>query len=496
MTEYKQHQARLKPAGAALLALSLGLAMVCQFAHGFIFSVDYTGLPGIGLMISLYLILGAALLAAKKEGRLRMRKNPGGLFLLGCALALGACYGIYANQGMRFMNGIALAMVSVQAIYALCGYHGAAPLSALSWLQGLRGLFRPFFRHIPLPFWALCAKYREARGKKWRGLGTGLLIALPVLGIAAALLSSADQIFEDTLGGGLQALSGLDGGMLIRILLAVLLGLMLFSFLHEAITQEAGERMHAVRHAPPLTFAIVLWGLVVLYGLFAFIQFRYLFAGAEAARMQGGYAQYARSGFFQLVLLSCITLALLFPALLLCRESKPIRIAGGAVAVLTVIIDISAFFRMGLYIEAYGLTVLRVVTLWGMGAILIALLLAVVKCISPSFRAFPWLWAAVLITWIGLNYLNVDAQIAKYNVSSWERGQLAGLDAEYLGSLSPDVLPALEGISDQEAREEAMEQALQHLYYRRPAAYDWSLSWRHMPESGPDGGAGAYRIPR
>ena len=35
-----------------------------------------------------------------------------------------------------------------------------------------------------------------------------------------------------------------------------------------------------------------------VYAVFCYIQVRYLFGGIETALLQGGYAQYARSGFF------------------------------------------------------------------------------------------------------------------------------------------------------------------------------------------------------
>ena len=466
--------------GWALLAISLVLAFVCQFAHGSFLSRYYVGLPGIGVTISLYLIVGTALWAARGEGALQLKKNPGGVLLLACCLLLGACFGIYGNPFMRMMNGLVLIVVTIATLFSLCGHHGEGALSAAGWRRAIFRSFPLFFRYVLLPFRCLREAFWDIRGN-FRGLGLGLLIAIPVLAAAVALLSSADAMFASLFSGGFGLLNGFNGGTVFRIFLALLLGLMLFSFLQGTVYEKAPESWPSQRQAPAMTFSLVLWGMALLYGIFAFLQFRYLFAGAEAVQMQGGYAQYARSGFFQLVLLACITLAVLLCALCLCKESKMIRMAGGAVAALTIIIDISACFRMMLYIRAYGLTLLRVVTLWGMGAILAALLLAIVKCIRTDFKMVPLLSGVVLITWIGLNYLNVDVQIARYNVSAWEKGQLGRLDAKYLGSLSPDVLPVLEKLEDDEARARAVGEAMETLRYQQPLAYDWSLSWRHMP---------------
>ena len=94
--------------------------------------------------------------------------------------------------------------------------------------------------------------------------------------------------------------------------------------------------------------------------------------------------------------MALLTLCLILPSLILCREDKPLRILCAIVAILTIIIDISAFYRMYLYIGAYGLTTLRIVTLWGIGMILLALLAAIVKSIRPDVKICPILAVVVL----------------------------------------------------------------------------------------------------
>ena len=132
---------------------------------------------------------------------------------------------------------------------------------------------------------------------------------------------------------------------------------------------------------------------------------------------------------------------------------------------------------MRLYIVAYGLSVLRLVTLWGMVMILCALIACLVKCAFPSARICPALTVLALCTWTALNYGNVDRLIARYQVSSYNQGVLMELDASYLVSLSPDVLPELERIEDGISRGRALEKALVTFSERAPRPYDWSLCW-------------------
>ncbi|MBE5787676.1 MAG: DUF4173 domain-containing protein [Clostridiales bacterium] len=482
MKSATDHERRLGGTGLFLLGLALTVAFIGRFAHPSIFERSYIGLPGIGLTLTVYALMGGIVVSAARTGRLCIRKNPAGWVLLACSLLLSSCYGVFGNQVMRMMNGPVLALTCAQAIFSLTGYVEESALSVSGWRTGMGRLFPLLFRHIPLPFQAVTDGIRRRRGKM-AGLSLGLAIALPVTGVAIVLLSSADGIFSDLFVGAFQSLENADGYVIIRIATALAGGLMLFSLAYGAVTEKAAMKERRVIHLPSLTFSVVLGALAAVYALFAYIQFRYLFSGSDAVQAQGGYAEYARSGFFQLVMVSCITLGILLPALALCKESRAVRILGGMVAALTVVIDVSAFFRMRLYIQAYGLTLLRVLTLWGMGAILVALVLTMVKCIRSKVSICPLLTAALLLSWIGMNYINVDVRIAEYNVAAWEEGRSEKLDVLYLANLSPDVLPVLERIDDESTRTQAVEEALAVLRCRQPLAYDWSLSWRHMPDT-------------
>ena len=120
------------------------------------------------------------------------------------------------------------------------------------------------------------------------------------------------------------------------------------------------------------------------------------------------------------------------------------------ICVLTLVILASAFWRMRLYILAYGLSLLRVMTLWAMAFILLSLVLAVVKVLRPGFKFWPWFAALGLYGWVLFNAANVDARIADYNVDAYLGGRLPQVDIYYLGGLSPSALPALERLYEAE----------------------------------------------
>ena len=160
------------------------------------------------------------------------------------------------------------------------------------------------------------------------------------------------------------------------------------------------------------------------------------------------YAQYARQGFWQLLAVTALSLALVAIAIRKAdRTSKPdvaiVRALLGTLCVLALVIVASAIHRMSTYEQAYGFTRLRVFVtgaeLW-LGAILILVLIAGIR-MSGSWLPHAVLASAVIAV-LTLAAVNPDAYIARHNVDRYERtGQI---DTAYLATLSADAFPELD----------------------------------------------------
>lgn len=459
----------------AFLTLAAAAAVCFSFAHSLLTNSPRYHLPGVGLTLTQWIIVSLTLFTAKREKRLPV--TFGGVFLLMAALGLGACYGLYADDALRLMNLPVTVLATSLALFSLTGVTHQSPLSGPGIREGCRCFLPAIFRHLNLPFQAL--KDRKAqRGPGLNGIGLGLLLGVPVAGAALWLLASADGMFQLLLEKSTQWLGEMDVSVLLRLGVAVLGTLFLFSYLFSTTHPWADDAPSSQRTANPVTYFTVLLLLAAVYALFVYIQFRYLFGGGEIAQLKGGYANYARSGFFQLVLLAILTLALILPALTLCPDSKPLRSVCAVVALLTGVIDFSAFFRMRLYIQAYGYTLLRVVTMWGIGMIGLALIGVIVKSIRPVSRICPALTVLALTTWLILNLSNPAVFIAQRNLTVYRKTTPA--DLRYVISLSPDVLPLLDQIDDPGARDSAWAIAQEVYEKNRPVPYDWSLGWLNV----------------
>ena len=284
-------------ASVRMAAASIVSALV---AAGVVWMWTGVYLPGAGLSISLLLVLLAGLLAGGRSPR-GMREW---LLVAACVLE-DLTFFFFMSTSLRLVNLPVAAGLTALTLFSLNGRlnHGAAEAGALG--ETLRILPRACVRYIPVPFRAL------PRARLSTGIVVGLIISVPVLAVAMLLLCSADAVFEGMFTGLLNRLYEADvWALLVKPLLFLLLGLIAFSFLY---AQKALERLPEREAKPPFptgALATPMLLLCALYALFAAVQFIYLFGGREAAAMRGGYAQYARNGFFELVVICALNLLL------------------------------------------------------------------------------------------------------------------------------------------------------------------------------------------
>jgi hypothetical protein len=194
--------------------------------------------------------------------------------------------------------------------------------------------------------------------------------------------------------------------------------------------------------------ATVLVSVLVLFGIFVIIQFRYLFSGEMNITAAGfTYSEYARRGFGELIAVAVFSLILIqvIRAILDFKSPQQRNIFIGLVTglvVLVLVILTSSFLRLSLYESAYGFSQLRtyshVFIIW-LGILLISVMLFEIIH-KPGLFTNALLLMAVGFA-LSLNLLNVDATIAKQNIQRADNGM--ELDTSYLSSLSTDALPTL-----------------------------------------------------
>lgn len=324
-----------------------------------------------------------------------------------------------------------------------------------------------------------------------RDIVIGVLIALPLLGVFTALLAAADAEFARIVGQLLDW--DIDAAIvhLLTISLAALgAGTIVIAAL-ASVPQGASEPRDASWAGAAVVW-IVLGSLVALFAAFCALQAGYLFGGSRYLGDASGLtaAEYARRGFFELLVVA----ALVVPLLLVVRAwhadttsaHRAFRVTAPALASFTILLQGSAFARMWMYQDRFGLTEQRLWATLLLAWIATALAWYAVRVAlarSPELTAFAASSGLVLV--LGLVASNPIGIVAATNMS---RSSNARVDTQYLATLGADSVPAivqrLDEVDDAVRRRIAADLLDAHPYSRD----DWRL-WnasRHRADAAID----------
>ena len=450
------------------LGLTAATTLLWVIFQPSIFDSRFVTLPGFGMTLWGMLTFSALLLWSAPGKKFSRR----GTALLVLTVALSLVFSLRADENLWLMNlPVQLGLMALTCLEL----RGEANLFTFRGLMcGLGRCVAGLFRYLPRPFQAATTVlFKQEGNRRMKGFLLGVVLCVPLLAIVVLLLSDADSVFGGYFQNLISAVQTADGAIVlwaaVRFLAGTLMLCSLCCFMGLAPAPEEKPAVPTRTHAAmPAT---VLGALAAVYLLFAYVQFRYLFFAAGIPAQ--GYAQYARSGFFQLVAVAFLTLMVVLPCVCRWPGSRAVRGLAGLVTLLTLVILVSAAWRMALYVQAFGLTILRVVTLWGMLALAIALIAALAKALRPRLKIAAPVLIIVAASWVLLNYANINARIAEYNVRAWEaQPESVQLDVTYLTyDLYPASAPVLKELYQNHPE---LEQPVER---KQPSWFDSSVDW-------------------
>ena len=374
------------------------------------------------------------------------------LFLAAALLAL--TFLLFSNRWLRSWNLLALPLLTVLHTFGAAGgtrYPWSSPLM-LPERIGL--LFSGLFTRVGASGQAAASlKGRCSRRGIW--ILAGALIAAVLVAVLLPLLSSADAFFQYVTGGAATWFALHAPGWTLRAVLGFCAAPFLFSLFYALRRPQPlnpSGRPLALPKADPAAPVVVLVVLNLLYLFFLAVQLTALFGGeAYLARAGISYAEYARSGFFQLVGAAALNLTVLLCCLALSpregRGGRLVRLLSTLLIALSAVLLLSAAWRMTLYVGTYGLSFKRLLTYWGMVMLALLFTAALLAAWKSSFSFFRFLFTAAVAGWRVLNFMNPDALIARCNVALSRSNPQMQVDVDYMASLSYDALPALENLS-------------------------------------------------
>jgi hypothetical protein len=198
--------------------------------------------------------------------------------------------------------------------------------------------------------------------------------------------------------------------------------------------------------------ATILIAVDVLFAVFVVLQVAYLFGGLDTLAATGlPYAQYARSGFFELVWVALLAGGLLATVhAIAARRTVALVGAGLALAGLTAVVLASALLRLRIYQDAYGWTELRFYVLATIVWLAIGIGITIALLARNRMRwLLHGLAIAAVVVLVGINVVGPSRLIAEQNVARVLDPSLvpadgkSGLDVVYALRLGDDAVPAL-----------------------------------------------------
>jgi hypothetical protein len=313
--------------------------------------------------------------------------------------------------------------------------------SGLSWLAGL-------VRVLP---W-VARSGRGLAGPRRRSVLVALrsiAITVLLLVVFGSLFASADAIFADYL-------PRLDLDLLpARVVVGVLVAIGAVSLAHLALAPPgwSGLSLPPARAARRGEWQLPVLALDALVVAFVAVQISALLGGHRHVLETAGltYAEYAREGFAQLVVVTALTLVVVaLAARRAPRETPRDRLVSrAALAILcigTLGVVASALRRMDLYVEAFGLTRLRVFVVVTEIVLAVVLLLVMGAGVRWQGRWIPRAVVQVVgVAMLALALANPDALILRHNTTA---DLDIPLDISYLRGLSADAVPAMDRLDE------------------------------------------------
>jgi len=317
------------------------------------------------------------------------------------------------------------------------------------WPRWLRLALGAFFASMArsIEFFTVSKNVEPGERKQIGYVILGVIIAVPILMVAGGLLASADQIMSDLMEKMFDSMEFDRVGIWIwRLIVWLLVSAIVFGYSvwllrekEETVLKEPTK----VEVIPPTVSGTILVLLNLLYLVFAYIQIRFLFFGSVQV-VPGGYdfAEYARSGFFELVTLSILNTV---GILVINRFTRPHffnHVSLTITGICTFLMIASSWYKMYLYEQYYGYTQARLYVYMILAFMVVFMALITLGIWKTDYKVVEWSIVIGLVYFLMISYVNVDRIIVENNFSRYETTN--ELDIFYLMTdLSEDAIPAV-----------------------------------------------------
>lgn len=292
----------------------------------------------------------------------------------------------------------------------------------------------------------------------------GLLCSVPVLIIVVPLLISSDDAFS----GMMSSIFSNSGNTFLTVLKAIFGAIISmfvisygFSLKYNRISKPKESKFTGIESICIISF---LSAIAVCYLLYLFSQLAYFFSAFKGFLPDDTitYSEYARKGFFEMCIIAVINLCVVFLSIVLAKKQNGkvcvgIKITATFISVFTLIIISTAISKMVLYINEFGMTVLRIGTSAFMVFLSVVFIAVILRIYINKINIVKTALITAGIVVLLLGTVNINALCARYNYQGYKDGKLDTIDIETLYNLGDEGIPYVVRLACSDNKDNARE---------------------------------------
>ncbi len=280
-------------------------------------------------------------------------------------------------------------------------------------LDGLTGCIIAPFRGIPNRIKTIIYSIKEHNAESRKNVAVSIIalaICLPILYKVILLLGEADNVFNDIIKNirDFSPLHYVYKDFFNKFIPGIFVSAYIFGLLSNCILSDKPifsapkihKSMESFRSIPTMACMVILSSFITVYLLFFKIQGAHLLSAFWGVIPDDLTAsEFARHGFFELCTVMSINFGLFFGMSKLCKtplhENKKLKITTLLLISESILLAITAASKLILYIERFGFTTLRLLSIWGILVLTYGCILTIIGIIKNKTYVDKWIWGSV-----------------------------------------------------------------------------------------------------
>ena len=348
------------------------------------------------------------------------------------AVLLGIPFALNNEAGLHFLSFAAITVLIAFMLINEFGVNRFDPGRYTALFDAAIMWFGAPFKYVGGMFYSLFGiKNKEGKSNSSVIVIAGIACAVPCAIIMICLLMKGDIAFErmmqKTVFGDL---SRLGGSFVLGILIFSIVFTVLFALGSKMYAPLPKEGQRVLKGAISHTAVNSFFGVLsVVYILFVLSQLAYFFSAFSGVLPEEfTYADYARRGFFDMCRVSALNLVFIALALMLTKKNEKgalppsTRIFTLCAALFSVMLTAISAAKMIMYIQNYGLTVLRVSTSVFMLWLFIVTILISIRILNARFSYMKILSIVTAVILFCVSFVGINTTVSKYNYYRYSSG--------------------------------------------------------------------------